>query len=374
MREIRNLCDVLLDTHVDEDQCTNFLLWLFRRLPAKCLNEFCVKARLKLGQVTTDYPFRAQLKLEHSRPDALLEFETGRFLLIETKRPNNPLNASQFANHIAGGIKEFGIEKCWFLFISGDSNEPPELDQFRHKHRARIGFLSWIDVFDLLAKFKQQLEKPYAIFIEEFLIFARRHRLGKALLMNEQEMTTFLQAYPAIYRSQEAAQQTFQRLLDSIVQRIVLECEERVTLADDDARDKLPQLYQCLRVKGWHIPLYSLYVVLNALTREIAVLGNGYGSAKEKKEFLSLWNAGFKQLYKNDPKLHAFTWIKQGDDDDAWEGGYFKQVRGTAGKLFDPTHVGDFGDYFQWGYIYRIDQDSLGEPFVAKIGAEVRKL
>ena len=169
VREIRNLCDVLLDTHVPEDQCTNFLLWLLRRLPTECLNEFCVKAGLVLGQVTTDYPFRAQVTLkDHSRPDALLEFGTDRFLVIETKRPKNPLNASQFTNHITGGIKEFGAEKCWFLFISGDSREPAELEQLRRQYGRQVGFLSWKGVLELLADLKQHIAKPYAILIEEF--------------------------------------------------------------------------------------------------------------------------------------------------------------------------------------------------------------
>ena len=186
-------------------------------------------------------------------------------------------------------------------------------------------------------------------------------------------MKTFLKGYPTIYRSEEAAQESFRKLLDSIVQRVILECEERATEADD-VQNKLPHFHRSLHVKGWHMPRNSLYVSLNTLAGQVAVLGNGYGSPKEKKDFLPIWDAQFKQVYKSDSNLHAFTWIDKGEDDDAWECGYIKQVRGTAGKLFDPAQVDEFSDYFYWGSTYPFDPDNLGESFLAKVAADTKKL
>src|SRR5437867_2357742 len=120
MREIRSLCDALLETHVQEDQCTNFLLWILRKLPLLCLQEVCRESGLLLDDISNEYGFTAQWALENSRPDALIQFAHDKFLIVETKRFPNALDRSQFENHITGSAKEFGAPKCWFLFISGD--------------------------------------------------------------------------------------------------------------------------------------------------------------------------------------------------------------------------------------------------------------
>jgi len=52
MREIRSLCDALLETHVQEDQCTNFLLWILRKLPLLCLKEVCGESGLLLDGIS----------------------------------------------------------------------------------------------------------------------------------------------------------------------------------------------------------------------------------------------------------------------------------------------------------------------------------
>src|SRR5206468_6456223 len=121
---IRSLCDALLKTHVQENQCTNFLLWLLRKLPSPCLQEVCQKSGLLIDDISNEYGFRAQLVLENSTPDALIQLAHDKFLIVETKRFPNALNRSQFKNHITGSAKEFGAAICWFLFISGDSQEP----------------------------------------------------------------------------------------------------------------------------------------------------------------------------------------------------------------------------------------------------------
>src|SRR5438445_5294630 len=123
MPEIQSLCDALLKTGVQEDRCTNFLLWILRRLPSTYLQKVCQSAGLALNDISNEYGFNAQWILEKSRPDAVVQLAASKYLIIETKRFPNALNASQFENHITGSAKEFGPENCCFLFISGDRRE-----------------------------------------------------------------------------------------------------------------------------------------------------------------------------------------------------------------------------------------------------------
>lgn|GEM_PF-2823349 len=371
MREIRSLCDALLETHVQEDQCTNFLLWLLRKLPVKCLRDVCRDSGLLLDDVSNEYQFNAQWALENSRPDARIQIARNKFLFVETKRFPNALNRAQFENHITGGAKEVGESNCWFLFISGDSQAPPDLFQLRSLHADRIGFISWKGLLALFDSLKKQLEKPYSIILDEFLIFARYHRLGKLTDMNTEETKAFLAAYPTVNRYQEAAKEKFSKMLGTITNRVIVDCEEIVTACNAEEQTDLPCLYRSLNVKGWHTPILSAFIFLNILTKEIGVIGIGYQDTNQKKDFLPLWNGQFKQTFRNNPALHAFTWIDKGNDEN--DADYFKLVAGTSGKLFDPAALDDFKDYFYWGYCYPLEIDMLDEPMFARIASDAKE-
>lgn len=348
------------------------LLWILRKLPPLCFQDLCRESGLTLHDVTNEYPFYAQLVLENSRPDALLEFARNKFLIVETKRFPNALKRSQFEFHITGAAKRFNDSNCWFLFISGDSQEPPDLSEFRSKYGDRIGFMSWKSLLALFDGWKKRLERPYSILLDEFLIFARYHRLGKLTDMNTDETKAFLAAYPTVNRYQEAAKEKFTKVLADVTRRVICDCEERAT-ANNDVQTDLPCLYLSLDVKGWHIPNLSIFIFLNILTKQIGVVGNGYQNSKEKQDFLPLWNGQFKQTFRDDPQLHAFTWIDDnGDDEDEAE--CFKLIAGTSGKLFDPATLDVFKDYFYWGYSYPFDIDALAEPLFAKIASDASKL
>ena len=371
MREIRSLCDALLRTHVQEDQCTNFLLWLLRKLPPCCLQEVCRESGLQLDNISNEHEFGSQLVLENSRPDALIRLARDKVLIVETKRFPNALNRPQFENHITGSAKEFGAANCWFLFISGDNQEPRDFVQLRSVYGDRIGFMSWMRLQALFTSLKQQLEKPYSILLDEFLIFARYHRLGKLTDMNADETKAFLAAYPTVIRYQEAAQKKFLEVLRKITDRVILDCAERA-MAYDKEETVPPCFYRALSVKGWHMPLLSIFTFVNILTKQIGVVANGYQNPKEKEDFLPLWNGQFKRKFRDKPELHAFTWICKGEDEN--EADYFKLVTGTSGKLFDPAALDDFKDYFYWGYCYPLEIDMLDEPMFAKIGSDAKEL
>src|SRR5207249_7992983 len=103
------------------------------------------------------------------------------------------------------------------------------------------------------------------------------------------------------------------------------------------------------------------------------VIGNGYQGQKQKQDFLPLWNGQFKQTFRDDPELHAFTWIMKGNDEN--EADYFKLVTGLSGKLFDPAALeDDFRENFYWGYCYPLEVDMLDEPLFAKIASDAKEL
>ena len=371
MREIRSLYDALLKTQVKEDQCTNFLFWLLRKLPLACLQEVCRKSGLPLDGISNEYGFRAQWALEKSRPDGLMQLAQDKFLIVETKRFPNALDRWQFEKHITGGAKEFGARNCWFLFISGDSQEPRDLVQLRSVYGDRIGFMSWMRLLGIVTSLKQRMEKPYSILIDEFLIFARYYGLGKLTDMNADETKAFLAAYPTVIRYQEAAKEKFSKVVLKISERVILDCEERVR-APDPVQTVPPCFYRGLNVEGWHMPGNSIFIFLNILTKQIGVIGNGYEDRKQKEALLPLWNEQFKQTFRDNPELHAFTWIRKGDDESEAE--YFKLVTGTSGKLFDPAALDDFKDYFYWGYCYPLEIEMLDEPLFVKIASDAKKL
>jgi len=293
-----------------------------------------------------------------------------KFLIVETKRFSNALDRSQFENHITGSAKEFVAAKCWFLFISGDSEEPPDFAQLRSEYGNCIGFVSWMRLLAILRGLKERLEKPYSILIDEFLIFARYYGLGKLTDMNADETKAFLAAYPTVVRYQEAATEKFSKAVLRISERVILDCEGRATAREPVKT--LPCPYRELNVEGWHVPTVSIFIFLNILTRQIGLIGNGYQNQKEKEDFLPLWNEQFKQTFRGNPELHAFTWIEEGDEESGAQG--FKLVTGTSGKLFDPAALDVFRDYFYWGYCYPLEIDVLDEPLLVKIASDAKKL
>jgi hypothetical protein len=53
------------------------------------------------------------------------------------------------------------------------------------------------------------------------------------------------------------------------------------------------------------------------------------------------------------------TWIEDGDDDSAINGGYFKVIDGTTGKSFSPEATSIFSRYFYFGYTYELNIPKL---------------
>ena len=304
----------------------------------------------------------------------MIEFAGNRFLIIETKLPLNHFNSRQFENHINGACQVFGGENCWYLFISGDKAEPAELGRLRSLHPGRIGFIRWCDLLKMISGFKDRLDKPFSILISEFLTLAQYYRLGRATTtMDKNDFNTFLEYYPIVYRFQEAVQETLQKLLLRIVDRIILESGERATMADA-TQEKFPAIHRSLHVKTWHTTRYSVYVEINAVLKRVALLGVGYeDSPKVQQDFLPLWNGQFKRIYQRTADLHAFRWVGDGEEETC-RSGHFKLVPGTNGKSFDPTQIGELERFFYWGFFYPLDPANMGERFIASIGADAKSL
>lgn len=96
MTKIKSLYDALIKTQVKEDRCTNFLLWLLRKLPSRVLLEICKISDLSISHRGTDFDFHVQYTLDNSRADALITFSESNHILIETKRFPNSFDRDQF--------------------------------------------------------------------------------------------------------------------------------------------------------------------------------------------------------------------------------------------------------------------------------------
>ncbi len=112
MAEITNLFDAI--TKVGEDQCTNFFVWLLKKLPPDKLTILFNDAGIKLGENLKIESIQSQYVSEdknETKPDAILNISEDRYLFIETKRWSGSFDEEQFMGHLKTGEKEFGKDK-----------------------------------------------------------------------------------------------------------------------------------------------------------------------------------------------------------------------------------------------------------------------
>lgn len=373
MAEIKSLYDAIIKSQIKEDQCTNFLVWLLKKLPSKIFLEISKMSDLLINQVENNINFSVQALLKNSRPDALIEFYEGKYLIIETKLYPNSFNKEQFLNHFNGGREEYGEQNIWLLFLSGDEYIPSELNELKKKHYGRIGFISWKSLLQFLRSNVESLSEKYEIITKEFIAFANHYKIGRLISMNNEEIKRFIEVYPAVAKNQEAALEIFSGMLDKIKDRIIMECEELVEENEDDTQEKLPCLYRALNVDGWHIKKSSGFIFINILQKNMGIVLTGYQDKKEKAKFQLQWSENYKNKYKDDAKISSLTWVDEGEDEYAINGGYFKIVEGASGKLFDPTKISEFTDYFYWGYVYELEIEKI-QSYYETIPKDFRKL
>ncbi len=373
MAQIKSIYDAIIKYQKKENQCTNLLVWLLEKLPSKTLLELCKISGLSINEVRNEFNICVQYPLKNSYPDALIEFADGKYLIIETKLFPNDFEKDQFINHFNGGKNEFGDENVWLLFLSGDEKIPDELDNLMKRHSGRIGFISWKYLLQLLKDSKDSLGEKHEIIITEFLTFANHYKLGRLISMNREELTKFIEAYPVTEKYKEAAEQNFLKNLNEITKHIILASEELAEENEEEIQEKLPCLYKCIKIRGWHTN-YSAYVFVNILFSKVGIVLTGYESEKrDKSKLLQLWDENYKFKYKNDIDLFSFTWIDKGEDDCAINGGYFKLVKETNGKLFNPDKISEFADCFYWGYVYNMEVEKI-EAYPETIAKDFKKL
>ena len=373
MAKIKSLWDAITMSDVPEDRCTNILLWLIGKLPAEVVFDICKMSGLSVDQVSDIVETRSQYILEHSRPDGLIIFNNGKHLLIETKRFPDSFDEQQFANHFSGGQKEFGRENIWLLFLSGDGSIPAELGRLQSEFNGQVGFISWKSLLSLLKEIQSKTREEYKILIEEFLTFANHLKLGRLISMNIDEIKKFLEIYPTVAKYEQTVEEKLLKLLDKIVDRIIMECEELVESNDDDRQKKLPSMYRCLKVKNWHTD-NSGYVFLHIVLNKIGIILTGYqDNEKEKEKFLGKWEESFKNRYKEYGDIASFTWIDEGKDDYAIDGGYFKMVEGTEGKSFNPDRISETKVCFYFGYQYNFQVNEI-DLYPEKLAKQFKNL
>lgn len=364
MAKIRSLYDAIIKTKVQEDKCTNFLLWLLKKLPSNILLKIFKLSNLSIIDNETNFEFQVQYQMDDSRPDALIVFSESQYLIIETKRFPNKFDNDQFSKHLKNGQKEFGKENVWILFLSGDGQIPNELEIMKNKYEGRIGFLPWKSLLKVLNENKDSMGEKYDIIIDEFLIFANYYKLGRLISMNKDELKTFFEIYPTVAKYEDAVNQTLITVLDKIIDGIIVECEELVERNDDENVPTIPCLYKTLNIKNWYIKKSSGFVFISALNKKIGVVLKGYeNDEKEKAKFIQLWDEKYKNKYREDLALNAFKYVFEDDENSDIYGEYFELVDGMSGKLFNPTQISEFTDCFYWGYVYELDLENFNSHY-----------
>lgn len=354
MPQVRNLYDALIKPAKAEDKCTNFLVWLFEKLPPEIVNGLCHEVGLSFTaseflHTTVQYVF------PDSRPDAVFESNYS-YLILETKLYPNRFDRQQFVNHIAGAIDVFGRGNVCFLFLSSDDYQPNDIIVLKRKYPNQVAFVSWKNLLRILLDSSKTSSRQYEIIIREFLLLANHYKLGRLISMNPNELVQFIDSYSKVTLQRDSVTQLLLKFMkQELTKRIIAQSGERAELADDDSQEELPCFYFTFNVKGWHTT-ESAYLFLNIPDKTIGVLLTGYqSSAKEKKLFIERWDNKLKDLFAQDKDLATYTWIDE-NDDDAIDGlGYFRQVSGVSGEVFNPLKIDALAEYFYWGYSYSFD-------------------
>jgi len=272
-----------------------------------------------------------------------------------------------------GGDREFGSDTL-YLFLSGDLCPPEELIKIKACCPNRIGFISWKEIISILKRYRDALGSQFNLLIDEFLTFATNYRLGRIKEMTPDDLQKFVEQYRFYEETRQYASDYFNEILKNLLQRIILDSEERIRETADDCVSELPSLYTSFGIVGWPIKNGYGYVFLNLITQKAGFLFNGYqkSSPKEIKAFQTVWDTSLKIKYAEMSQLCAFTWMAEGDDELAIKGGYFKLIDGTSGKIFNPLMIPDLSSYFYWGAEYHLNLDSLDSLYV-RVASDFRK-
>lgn len=368
MTKIKSLYDAI-SYQKPENQCTNFLAFLLEKLPnKKIIDDICKNSGLTINEdmlsVNVQYPLKDGISI----PDAIITFSNRKYLIIETKMSRDGFIKTQFINHFNGGKEEFGgKENIWMLFLSGDDDIPPELNEFKKKHRERIGFLSWHSLLTLLDEYKASLGERYEIIIEEFSKFLSHNGIRKVIPMDNEELKNFIENYPNEEKKKRASLEKFSKTLNKIQEKIITDFEVVEQCPKDASSLDFPCLLKCLKITGWHFD-YSSYIFLDIISKKIGVVLTGYegwdtkSQDKEiKKEFLGNWDKKYKEKYKDDKELCALTWFDEDEDDDEYQikAEHFKIIEGTSGKPINPTNLPAFEDRFYFGYVHELEIEKL---------------
>jgi len=361
MAKVRNLYDALIRPSKDEDKCTNYLVWLLSKLPPKYLNKLCQE--VKLTFIASDYLHSVvQYVFCDSRPDAVFE-SNNKYLILETKIYSNKFDDEQFANHINGAYQLFKRENCWFLFLSTDEYQPEKISALRRKYSGHVSFISWKQLLHILSDSIETTSEQHSIIIRELLSLAKHYKLGRIEPMNTNELYQYIESYKKMANQRDSATLMLVRFMKEINKRMIANTEERAELYEDESEEALPCIFNTFTVNGWHTR-ESAYVFLNIFERKIGILLTGYqDNAKEKKILLDLWDSGFKQTFREDKELSAYTWIDERSDESIENCGHFKQVGGVTGCSFNPLKISEIQENFYWGYSYNFDAKRMEEYF-----------
>jgi hypothetical protein len=337
------------------------LVWLLEKLPSEVILEVCKIADLSLANIDEHIIIEVQPFFKNSRPDALVEFAHGKYLIIETKLYPNSFNKEQFINHFNGGKEKLGENNIWLLFLSGDEDIPKELCELKKKYNGRIGFISWKSLIKYFKDNINSLGDKFKIIIEEFILFANHYKLGRLISMNNEEIKKFFEIYPIIAFKQGVVREKLLEILNYIKDLIIVESKELIKESSEDMQYNLPCLYTGFDIKGWYLKELGAYIFIDVLLKKIGIVLTGYQDKQEKEKFFSMWDKYYKNKYKNDPNLKAFKWVFYEEEYDTKDikGGYFKLVEGTNSEIFTPSYMTEFESTFYWGYVYDLDLEKI---------------
>ena len=227
------------------------------------------------------------------------------------------------------------------------------------EHQGRIGQISWNSIFILIEEFRKSLDSKYEIILCEFLMFAQNYKLGRLISMNDEEMEQFIEKFSQLEKFRKPCTDKLLETIDMYKDDIILNSNERAEGKNDDNQVKLPCLYECFKIKGWHTK-NSAYLFINISKKLTGICFTGYqDDENEMAKFIELWGEKFNEIYKEDARLKSFTWIDKDEDDLAINGGYFKEFEETRGKSFNPAEIVKFSNYFYFGYTYELDISKL---------------
>jgi len=216
--------------------------------------------------------------------------------------------------HYTSGVREFGKDNAYAIFISGDNRPPKELAKIRSKFSGKIGFLSWHkDIIPCLDQTRITYKK-LSLILKEFKTFLKYRLKGVVTVEDLKKVSEYYSKYRYVKENEKRVTDSVWDKLEGIEKGIVKKYKNYAggpkasEEQEEPGHKNMPCIYTWISLKKASLIDYA-YIFGDITTKKAAIILVGYQwytKPKDKKSFIRKWNRDYKNKIKGKYKL--YTW------------------------------------------------------------------